>query len=274
MTLFPDLTLATNEDADEGEDESEDDDDDDEDEEQEEGEDDPFLAFKEAHIKAAKEKELMAKQKEKEKEKELPASKRQRRKGPTPQPPPAQETSAPASGAQTRPTLDIQNPGFGGFPQDHSTPLPGGGNMITMSEASLERMLTRIVGSFAPGQAQTSFVEAIEKQTESLTTAVKSNAAKQVEEVEKEPVVTDRSWWLVLDNHSVEDNSQNKLDWEIRNNLRAPNTEPKLYWAHVENKVTPVRGQSLYLSHINGGEGLHPMVVRLLHDRTCHISVK
>ena len=58
LTLFPDLTLATNEEADEGEDGSEDDDDDDEDEEQEEGEDDPFLAFKEAHIKAAKEKEI------------------------------------------------------------------------------------------------------------------------------------------------------------------------------------------------------------------------
>ena len=63
-------------------------------------------------------------------------------------------------------------------------------------------------------------------------------------------------------------------DWKIRNHIRSPNCDPKLYWEHVENKVTPARSSSLSMSHIYGNEGLHPSVVRLLHDRTAHISVK
>ena len=63
-------------------------------------------------------------------------------------------------------------------------------------------------------------------------------------------------------------------DWKLRNNLRSPNCDPKLYWENVENCVTPVRGSSLTTNHLNGSEGLHPSVVRLLHDRTAHVSTK
>ena len=280
LTFITDLTLATNnDDVNVERQELEDMDEDEEDEDQEE--EDPFSAFKQANLQAAKEREALAKQKEKE----LPAPKKQRMKGPQtmnraghtaqgeapvaelepPQPPSQQQ--------RQRNPLSVRAPGQVDPPQNQSTPLPAE-PMVTMTESSLERMLTRIVGALVPNPAQSSFVEAIEKQTDALSSAVKSSSARLTEEVEKEPSADDKSWWMTLDAHSSEDNSQTKLDWVVRNQLRAPNAEPKSYWSEVANKVTPVRGTSLYLTHVNGGEGIHPMVIRLIHDRTQHISVK
>ena len=72
----------------------------------------------------------------------------------------------------------------------------------------LESLVTRAV---AASSSQNSFHEAIQHQTSTLAQVVRGSGAIQEENLEREPKINDRSWWLTLESVDVEDNSQTKL---------------------------------------------------------------
>ena len=80
----------------------------------------------------------------------------------------------------------------------------------------------------------------------------------------REPVMSDRSWWLVKENYTLEDNSGTHLDMTVRNGLRGVNSSPSKYAERVSQKVEPVRGQSLYLQHLLGTDHPNPATIRLV----------
>ena len=86
-------------------------------------------------------------------------------------------------------------------------PQPQQGSIsITMDQ--LESLVTRAV---AASSSQNSLHEAIHQQTSTLAQVVRGSGAVQEENLEREPRINDRSWWLTLESVDVEDNSQTKL---------------------------------------------------------------
>ena len=63
----------------------------------------------------------------------------------------------------------------------------------------------------AASSSQNSLHEAIHQQTSTLAQVVRGSGAVQEENLEREPKINDRSWWLTLESVDVEDNSQTKL---------------------------------------------------------------
>ena len=91
-----------------------------------------------------------------------------------------------------------------------------------------------------------------------------------------EPDSDDPSWWLRGD-FTVEDNSVDRLQWDLRLHLKNPNCSPKTWWPGSEiaaRQARPVRGSSLFLEHLMGSRSPHVVTVRTAHDRKKFMSVK
>ena len=172
-----------------------------EDAESEEEEEDVLAQYKRVHTLAAKEKDNSRKEVPKERE---PPAKRQRLQNLDPIP----ATSTPstltwpqpvdqqASNVQpAQPPLQPQQQGSQGY------------MMVTLD--MLESLVTNVASKVSGGAGNVSLQEAILNQTSMLTQAVKGQGIE--DGMELEPKLMDSSWWLVLKNHDIEDNSQTKL---------------------------------------------------------------
>ena len=96
-------------------------------------------------------------------------------------------------------------------PQQQPRTQQQGSISITMDQ--LENLVANVAtkAAVAASSGQNSFHEAIQHQTSTLAQVVRGSGAIQEENLEREPKINDRSWWLTLESVDVEDNSQNKL---------------------------------------------------------------
>ena len=166
---------------------------DEEEAEEEVEEEDVFQTYKQAHLEAAKAKSARP-----------PPTKRMRSA-------PAQAGSAlvaqpppPPSQDQTRQRVSQEQPMVVSQEQP----------MMMVSPAWVENMITSVATSVA-AQYQISnggaLQEAIASHTNALTEVVRSNTSNNDKETQLEPRLSDRSWWLDIKAHDIQDNSHNVL---------------------------------------------------------------
>ena len=151
--------------------------------EEEVEEEDVFQTYKRAHMEAAKAKSARP-----------PPAKRQKpataQTGPTPalQPPP------PPPQDQTMQRVSQEQP------------------MMMVSPGWVENMITSVATSVAAQMSNGGALqEAIASHTNALTEVVRSNTSNNDKETQLEPRLSDRSWWLDIKAHDIQDNSHNVL---------------------------------------------------------------
>ena len=83
--------------------------------------------------------------------------------------------------------------------------------MVSITMDQLESLVTNVASKVAATTGPISFHEAIQHQTSTLAQVVRGSGLGQEENLDREPRIIDRSWWLTLESVDVEDNSQTKL---------------------------------------------------------------
>ena len=127
-------------------------------------------------------------------------------------------------------------------------------------------------------------MEYLKCQVELLTKQVageKDNKGKKkglIQDAIEEPDMSDTANW-VWGNFEVQDDgvSPEKMCWELRTQLRPPNSDPKLWWRkeYIKTTVTmPLRGASLYTKHLCGVHFMNPAIVQSLHERRNFVHYK
>ena len=149
----------------------------------------------------------------------------------------------------------------------------GWGNQVAQGMFLTKEDLKTMVQDIASSLVST---QPLQQQQEIMSQSklLQDTLAEKPEPRVSEPRMTDESWWLKIPQHDVVDNSGSVMDWSIRNHLRMPNVSPRKYSESMEAKVTPVRGQSLLLSHMLGSEPPNAQTIRQVHDLTAHTSVR
>ena len=166
---------------------------DEEEAEEEVEEEDVFQTYKQAHLEAAK-----AKSARPPPTKRLKSATAQTGLAPVTQPPP------PPPQDQTRQRVSQEQPMVVSQEQP----------MMMVSPAWVENMITSVATSVA-AQYQISnggaLQEAIASHTNALTEVVRSSTSNNDKETQLEPRLSDRSWWLDIKAHDIQDNSHNVL---------------------------------------------------------------